>query len=364
REETLVNEWGEPFAMVTQALTEPERVEWVTELVELHNGLGLRVLAQADVGPQLAATVLAAADDRRERWMSYEWLSRTESSEDLISIVQSLVRAEGESTSFADVARLDDLLREIGEGSSNEEATKIARQRDKLVELAFQRAKNRWQRNHPAEETQTATASLERNFGRAIKAAFARCPVVGGPCFLEVAPGSFTMGSSPRDDMREEDEGPVHGVEISDSFWIARTAVTCGQYDLLAVRPDFSTDLSNDHPVVGVTWYECAFFCRVASRAYGEALNAESPVEIRLPREHEWEFAVRGRGRFQFDRPAPGGSEKGWLARYSIGDTEADLERIAHFGGVPLQPVATLEPLLLNPGDPYGLYDMLGNQWE
>jgi formylglycine-generating enzyme required for sulfatase activity len=86
-----------------------------------------------------------------------------------------------------------------------------------------------------------------------------------------------------------------------------------------------------DHPVVNVSWYAAAAFCRQAGK--------------RLPTEAEWEYAARG----------------GLLGKqFPWGDELPDKTR-ANFQG---SGVGSTVPVGSYPPNGYGLYDMAGNVWE
>ncbi|MCP5115764.1 MAG: SUMF1/EgtB/PvdO family nonheme iron enzyme [bacterium] len=94
--------------------------------------------------------------------------------------------------------------------------------------------------------------------------------------------------------------------------------------------------LTPNRPVVNVSWYEAAAYCRWLSHQRGEA--------IRLPREVEWEKAAT---------PEKGG--------YPWGEEEPDAER-ANFDG----DVGSPTPVGVYPlgNGPYGHSDLAGNVWE
>ena len=108
-----------------------------------------------------------------------------------------------------------------------------------------------------------------------------------------VPPGSFMMGSEDGHD----DEKPVHQQTITQPYWIGLHPVTNAQW-AQAVKlsqgklsvpewADWYNDSSKaDHPVVGVTWYQCRDFCQWLSEDAGDAYA--------LPTEVQWEYAARG----------------------------------------------------------------------
>jgi formylglycine-generating enzyme required for sulfatase activity len=186
---------------------------------------------------------------------------------------------------------------------------------------------------------------------------------VASPLEMEwcwVPAGPFTMGSSDE----SGDESPIHEVHLDD-FWMARYPVTNTQYRLFVeangyqesrwwsdagrqwldgekvAEPRFWTysEWSGAaQPVIGVSWYEAAAFCRWAADLTGNT--------IRLPSEAEWEKAARSTDK----RKYPWGNN-------------IPTKNLANFGEDPgkTTPVGQYSP---NGDSPYGCADMAGNVWE
>ncbi|MDH6170498.1 sulfatase modifying factor 1 [Variovorax boronicumulans] len=231
-----------------------------------------------------------------------------------------------------------------------------------------------------------------------------------GMAFVKLPAGEFMMGSDetpetlaaaypqlPKERFAKlGDEGPVHRVRITRSFWMGQHEVTVGQfrrfveasgyvpesiadgtggygwradYDPATTKrgdafegrdpryswrnPGFAQ--GDDHPVVNVTWNDAQALAAWLSKSEGK--------RYRLPTEAEWEYACRA----------------GTRTRYSTGDDPQALVRAANVfdartathwprwqsmalkgddGFAFTAPVGSFAP------NAWGLYDMHGNAWE
>ena len=197
-----------------------------------------------------------------------------------------------------------------------------------------------------------------------------------------VASGSYRMGSPSGEEGRDDDEGPVHRVEIGERLAVGVYEVTVGQWRRFAretgysagdrcrvyeeeqgewkwrwgsgrnwERPGFVQD--EGHPVVCVSWEDAQAYARWLSRKTGKG--------YRLPSESEWEYVARGGTR---SARYWGEGERG-QCRYANGADEAGKRQYnwtwgasCDDGYVHTSPVGSFE------ANGYGLRDVLGNVWE
>lgn len=165
----------------------------------------------------------------------------------------------------------------------------------------------------------------------------AGAPKEGPEGMLLVPGGKFTMGS---DTIGEGDERPAHEVTIAP-FWLDRTEVTQAAYDecvaAKACTPPDGAILATfgglfrgpNKPVVGVSWFDAQKYCAWKGK--------------RLPREPEFEHAVRGDDGRRF----PWGNEAPTHER-TVFETSATEDVASHPTG----------------RGPYGHDDLAGNVWE
>lgn len=153
---------------------------------------------------------------------------------------------------------------------------------------------------------------------------------------VKVGGGTFDMGAP----SSEPDEYPPHSVEIA-SFMMDKTEVTIRDYSRCVEAKtcrapsvaDRSEGTTDDHPIVGVSWYDAKKYCEWVGK--------------RLPTEAEWEYAAR----------APHFGAFPWQAKFDVGlvnlrGDQDGYDRTAPVGSFP------------RGASGLGLLDMAGNVGE
>ena len=181
------------------------------------------------------------------------------------------------------------------------------------------------------------------------KAGDKRVSSIDGMTMVFIPEGSFVMGSA----TGEGDEQPQHSVHLS-AYWIDQTEVTVFQYrkcvEAGACSPPhngectyFQSDQQN-HPVNCLRWTDADAYCRWVGR--------------RLPTEAEWEKAARGSDGRIFTW---GNQFNGTLLNYCDVNCPASWKDSAFNDGYSYTAPAGSYP---SGASPYGVLDMLGNEWE
>jgi formylglycine-generating enzyme required for sulfatase activity len=159
--------------------------------------------------------------------------------------------------------------------------------------------------------------------------------------------GSFVMGSPLNEPGRWEDEGPQHGVRLTEGFWLGDTPVTQALWTATG-RKNPSRFVHGRRPVERVNWHDATAFC--------------VDLGCALPTEAQWEYACRagtttalytGPIHIRGDTQAPALDPIAWHRGssgqgYDLKDGSKQGNRV----------VATRQ------ANPWGLFDTLGNVYE
>jgi eukaryotic-like serine/threonine-protein kinase len=161
---------------------------------------------------------------------------------------------------------------------------------------------------------------------------------------VQIAAGTFTMGSPISEAGSEASEQPQHLVNIPE-FYFGQTLVTQAQW--AEIFPDKSVGSRGDKqlPVNGISWFDAIDFC--------ELLSTKTGKTYRLPSESEWEYACRA------------GTTNPFAYGDAILPSIVNYDATSPYGRAPKglcqgesTAVASFPPNL------FGLYDMHGNLWE
>ena len=151
--------------------------------------------------------------------------------------------------------------------------------------------------------------------------------------------GRFRWGRRSGEAERDDDEGPVHKVTISQPFYLGKYEVTQGQWQaVMGDNPSHFSDCGATCPVENVSWDDVQGFI--------EELNLREGVRVyRLPTETEWEYAARAGTQtvYSFGNAVNRSGQYGWYGENSDGRPH---------------PVGQKQP------NGFGLYDIHGNVWE
>jgi formylglycine-generating enzyme required for sulfatase activity len=174
---------------------------------------------------------------------------------------------------------------------------------------------------------------------------------------LPIPAGTFTIGSSPKDKMKEEDEIPQHTIKLSP-FWMGVHEVTFDEYNLFFNDNSLSQNIITDavtrptSPYIDMTLgmgkeggFPASSMQQYGALMYCKWLYKKTGIFFRLPTEAEWEYACRA----------------GSTGVYPFGDDVSKLDEYAWYTNNSenkYHKVGQKKP------NAWGLYDMLGNVGE
>jgi len=127
---------------------------------------------------------------------------------------------------------------------------------------------------------------------------------------VPIASGTFQMGSpetplnvAPYFNLTQEQ--PVHGVTITQPFWMGRDEVTQAEFQtVIGSNPSFHQGASwpnaVNRPVEEVSWNQAVAYCDALTVQEAAAGRLPSGYEYRLPTEAEWEYCCRAGATTEF----------------------------------------------------------------
>ncbi|HUK00885.1 MAG TPA: SUMF1/EgtB/PvdO family nonheme iron enzyme [Steroidobacteraceae bacterium] len=195
-----------------------------------------------------------------------------------------------------------------------------------------------------------------------------------------VPPGTFLMGSAPREQGRRPNESR-HPVTLARPFYMGLTEITNAQFH--AFHPEHNSGFLREQarsfdldsqPVTRVSWNETAEFCNWLSKLDGlppayqkrdddYVLIRPVTAGYRLPTEAEWEYAARYAGPDRMLRYAWGDELPITAAAGNVAGTEAASLLSGTLPGYHDE-FPALAPVGKFAANALGLYDMTGNVSE
>ena len=179
-----------------------------------------------------------------------------------------------------------------------------------------------------------------------------------------IPPGEFMMGD--RSQSPSAQDAPPHLVKITKPFYLGATEITHQQFRSFVYETNYETEaernggfglengswrqstsyswkyvgdlvLEDQSPALSISWNDADAFCKW--------LSESTEYQYRLPTEAEWEYACRA------------GSQTAWF----FGTDEGELGKYAWFSN---NAGNKIYPVKLKLPNPFGLYDIYGNEWE
>lgn len=158
--------------------------------------------------------------------------------------------------------------------------------------------------------------------------------------FVLIPAGEFLMGSPETETDRQQDESPLHRVQIENSFYLGKYEVSLEEWQKV-METETSSSGEPGLPATNISWEE--------ARVFVSKLNVlEGTDRYRLPSEAEWEYACRAKS----------------TAKFSFGDDNSKLSEYAWWKENSDIRTPSPHPAGLKKANSWGLYDMHGNAWE
>jgi formylglycine-generating enzyme required for sulfatase activity len=167
-----------------------------------------------------------------------------------------------------------------------------------------------------------------------------------GMKLIWVPKGSFRMGSPLSEKEREEDEGPLHIVNLT-GFWMGQYPVTQAEWQKIMGSNPSRFKNGENYPVEYVSWKDTQLCIKKLN------LHHDDKYSFALPTEAQWEYACRA----------------GTTTPFYFGDN-LSTDQANYNGNLPYKdgPMGgyreTTTQVGTFPPNDFGIYDMHGNVWE
>ena len=167
-----------------------------------------------------------------------------------------------------------------------------------------------------------------------------------GMKLIWVPKGSFRMGSPLSEKEREEDEGPLHIVNLT-GFWMGQYPVTQAEWQKNMGSNPSRFKNGDNYPVEYVSWKDTQNFIKKLNKHHA------GKYSFALPTEAQWEYACRA----------------GTTTPFYFGDN-LSTDRANYNGNFPYKdgPMGVYRETTTSvgtfPPNDFGIYDMHGNVWE
>lgn len=164
------------------------------------------------------------------------------------------------------------------------------------------------------------------------------------PELVSIPAGTFSMGSPVSEAGRSANEGPQTQVTITYAFAIGKYEVKQTEYQAVAgSNPSFFK--GDFRPVSDVTYQDATNYCALLTARDRQSGHISASSTYRLPTEAEWEYAARA----------------GTTTPYSFGNNASNLTQ---HGWFTLNSGGANHPVGQKVANPWGLFDVHGNDWE
>jgi formylglycine-generating enzyme required for sulfatase activity len=168
--------------------------------------------------------------------------------------------------------------------------------------------------------------------------------------------GSFKMGS-PRDEPERRPGEDQVDVTLNHGFWMGQFEVTQGEWKrVMGALPGEVNDragIGDDFSLYNVNYAEAQALCAKLTELARATSALPEGWAFRLPTEAQWEYACRA------------GTTTATYAGDTIDSTQGNFQGDKPYNGAPVGPALNRATKVgTYPPNPWGLYDMVGNETE